>query len=422
MRWGAAGGGLIDSRAHQRELRDEATRLLGFFAEPSGAARFGWRRVDGSVDRSRALELYGTARLTHCFSAASMAVGSAASAWARDGVDLLLDTFADEQFPGFVDRVDLDGRPVSERKAAYAHAFVVLAGSSAVVASVPRADELFERGIAAIDRLFWDRDADAVVDDVSASGDEVSPYRGQNANMHLAEAYIGAFEATGEAEWLRRARRIAERFVQEAAPPRSWRVPEHYTEDWAVDDEYGRDNPRDPFRPFGALPGHGLEWARLMLHLGALDPSFDGALHSAQRLFSRAVADGWDAPRGGIVYTVGASGEPIIGDRMHWVIAEALGAAAWLARATGDPQYASWYDRFWRYAQRFVVDASGGSWWHELDERNRPAFRTWPGKPDLYHAFQAVHQARLTRPSGIAIAIRDQLTMPLDGDGPGSLV
>lgn len=422
MRWGDVGGALLDSPAHHRELRDEAERLVRFFASPPGPERFAWRRADGSIDRARPLELYSVARLTHCFSVASLAGVEGAGSWAQDGVNLLLERFADPHHPGFSDRLHLDGRRASDRKAAYAHAFVVLAGSSAIVASVPRARELFDQATTAIDRLFWDEDAGAVIDDVSVDGGEVAPYRGQNANMHLAEAYLAAFEATGVREWLERARRIAERFIVTVASRRSWRVPEHYTEHWAVDEAYGRDNPRDQFRPFGSLPGHGLEWARLVLYLDSVDPRRgDDALSSAKQLFSRAVEDGWDARRGGFVYTVGDDGRPIIDDRMHWVIAEALGAAAWLARVTGEREYAEWYARFWRYAERAVIDTTDGSWWHELDERNRPAFRTWPGKPDLYHALQAVYQARLTRPCGIATAEKDRLTMPHER-GPGSVV
>jgi mannose/cellobiose epimerase-like protein (N-acyl-D-glucosamine 2-epimerase family) len=36
------------------------------------------------------------------------------------------------------------------------------------------------------------------------------------------------------------------------------------------------------------------------------------------------------------------------------------------------------------------VDTRGGSWWHELTPDLNPAASTWSGKPDLYHAYQAV--------------------------------
>ena len=37
-----------------------------------------------------------------------------------------------------------------------------------------------------------------------------------------------------------------------------------------------------------------------------------------------------------------------------------------------------------------LVDRDLGSWHHELDEHNRPAATTWQGKPDVYHAYQAL--------------------------------
>ncbi len=52
----------------------------------------------------------------------------------------------------------------------------------------------------------------------------------------------------------------------------------------------------------------------------------------------RAVADGWDEERTGFVYTT-AGGAAVVADRFHWVLTEAIGAAAYLYRATGDRSY-----------------------------------------------------------------------------------
>ena len=56
------------------------------------------------------------------------------------------------------------------------------------------------------------------------------PYRGQNANMHLAEAYLAAHEATGDKQLLERAARIARRIAGRAADATegAWRLPEHF--------------------------------------------------------------------------------------------------------------------------------------------------------------------------------------------------
>ena len=50
------------------------------------------------------------------------------------------------------------------------------------------------------------------VDEIGADGwEDVSPYRGQNANMHMTEAMLCAFEATADAKYLDRARSLAHR-------------------------------------------------------------------------------------------------------------------------------------------------------------------------------------------------------------------
>ena len=42
-----------------------------------------------------------------------------------------------------------------------------------------------------------------------------------------------------------------------------------------------------------------------------------------------------------------------------------------------------------------IIDRDLGSWRHELDERNRPSHVIWRGKPDVYHAYQALLLARM---------------------------
>lgn len=408
MRWRNDPSWLIDEPEHQRMLSREADRLRSFFAQPPGRQRFGWRRFDGSVDPERPLHLYGAARLVHCFGVARMRGDEQVGGWAADGVELLLSEFVHPS-GGFFDAVTPDGMPASEPRSAYGHAFALLAGVTAVQADVPRGAELLARARAAIDDLFWDAGVGAAVDGVDPNGHPVSDYRGQNANMHLTEAFLASYELTGEPEFLRRARGLAERFVLRSAASREWRVPEHYTSEWQVDEEYGRDQPLDQFRPFGVMPGHGLEWSRLVLGIAAHDPSFDRADEAASGLFARAVQDGWDTEKGGLSYTTDFRGEVVGSARMHWVIAEALAAAVWLARTTGDAQYVQWYRRFWDWTDRHVIDRVGGSWWHELDADNLPASATWPGKPDLYHAYQAVLGSRLRRPIGFAAAARHDL-------------
>ena len=129
-------------------------------------------------------------------------------------------------------------------------------------------------------------------------------------------------------------------------------------------------------------------------------------LDGARGLFARAVADGWTGD-GGFVYTTDLDGRPVVTDRLHWVVTEAIGAAATLHAATGDDEYERWYRRCWDFAAERLIDRDGGSWHHELDDSLQPSERTWSGKPDVYHAFQATLIPRLPPSPSLAGALRD---------------
>jgi mannose/cellobiose epimerase-like protein (N-acyl-D-glucosamine 2-epimerase family) len=94
----------------------------------------------------------------------------------------------------------------------------------------------------------------------------------------------------------------------------------------------------------------------------------------------------------GFVYTIDWDDRPVVRSRMHWVLAEAIGAAITLHRRTGDAVYLDWYQVFWAYARRCLIDQTG--WRHELDAQNLPADTVWHGRPDVYHAYQAVLLSR----------------------------
>ena len=52
-----------------------------------------------------------------------------------------------------------------------------------------------------------------------------------------------------------------------------------------------------------------------------------------------------------------------------------------------------------------LIDAERGSWHHQLDRHNRPIATVWPGKPDLYHAFQATLTPQLPLAPSMATAL-----------------
>ncbi|MCR5715366.1 MAG: AGE family epimerase/isomerase, partial [Lachnospiraceae bacterium] len=75
---------------------------------------------------------------------------------------------------------------------------------------------------------------------------------------------------------------------------------------------------------------------------------------------------------------------------MHWTLMEAINTSAVLYRVTGKDAYAARYAEFMAYMEEVVHDPVHGSFYHQLDEHNQIKGTVWPGKSDLYHAFQAM--------------------------------
>ena len=389
-------------------LDAECRRLLGFgrrIVHPAGGAA--WLDDTGAPDLDRPVHTWITSRTVHVYALGALLGVEGCTPIATAALDGLRTTLHDADHGGWFSAVDAAAVPVATDKSCYDHAFVMLAGSTAVVAGLPGADDLLAEATRVFEEHFWDEAPGLVVDEWDRAWTAPAPYRGLNAAMHSVEAMLAVGDVTGEAVWHRRAARIAE-LVVGLATAYDGRLPEHFGPDWSVDLELNRDRPDDPFKPFGATVGHGLEWSRLLLHVEAAlgDAAPAGLLDTSRLLFERAVADGWHvdgAP--GFVYTTDWDGVPVVRQRMHWVVAEAIAASAALHRRTGEPGYAQQYATWWGYAVEHLRDLERGSWHHELDPANRPQASVWPGKPDLYHAVQATLLPRLPLAPGLARAV-----------------
>ncbi len=419
----------LTSAAHHRWLESETDRLLDF-GRGSLVPRAGFGRLDerGRLEdqgaRTRS-ELWLTCRMTYVYALGAL-LGRPGCAplvdhglAALDGTDGRDGPLHDAEHGGWYSAVEVpDGEgqvgpvgPEQERKGAYPHAFVVLAAAAATTAGRPGARELLDRALAVSLERFWDEDEGMVVESWDRAFTRSEDYRGVNAAMHTVEAYLAAADVTGDAAWLDRALRMVERVVHGFAREGSWRIPEHFDVTWRPLLDYNREQPAHPFRPYGATVGHWLEWARLTLHARAAvqaagRPVPGWMLDDAVGLFEAAVAEGWSvdgAP--GFVYTVDWSGRPVVRERMHWVLCEALGAASALFTVTGEERFDDWYRTWWDHADEHMIDRAGGSWWHELGPDNTVSRTVWAGKVDLYHAVQATLIPRLPLAPTLAPAL-----------------
>ena len=411
--------GTPENRAFLAESAESLLRFGHRFPSPEGGSYY--LGDDGTPWKDRSRETWITARMCHVYSLGVFLGHPGSEELADAALKGLRGELHDAENGGWYSGRTAEGG-ILPGKQCYAHAFVILAASSALLAGRPGAKELLDEAVALYDNRFWNEEEGLACDTWNTEFTELDGYRGLNANMHTVEAFLAASDVTGDPKYRVRAGRIIDR-VLEWAKGNDWRIPEHYNSDWQADLMCNIDKPDDPFKPFGATPGHGIEWARLITQWalstfggqcaagenrqGVGAPAGDCPLEKAARyraqnaaekyldaaehLFGRAIGDAWNADGApGIVYTTDWEGKPVVHDRMHWTLAEAINTSAVLYHVTGNESYAALYEEFMRYLDTKVMDHVNGSWFHQLDRENRLLNTVWPGKSDLYHALQAM--------------------------------
>lgn len=368
---------------HRSWLLDQASALFDFFEPESIDPAGGFFTLDerGRPRADETRELHTATRLVHCFSVARLLGRPGAERFIDHGMAWIWNAHRDAASGGYRWGATEGG---DTSKQAYGHAFVLLAASSAKVAGHPDADRLLADVSEVIRTRFWEERHGAIAEEFAADWSPISDYRGQNSNMHMTEALMAAFEATGEDQYLAMAESIATRVVAMTAAESGWRVIEHFDADWKPDPDYANG---DVFRPFGTTPGHSLEWTRLLLQLWQLgEERLDWLPDAAEALFLRATTDAWD-PRGGFIYTIDWDGGVRLGNRLWWPAAEGVGATAFLNTLRPSADYEVWYRKIWDFIATEIIDRENGGWFTQpRDDGTEPLFS---GKPDLYHALQA---------------------------------
>ncbi len=384
----------IDTKENREFLKDLREELFVFghgFPSPEGGSYY--LGDDGTPWKERNRETWITSRMAHVYSIGVMLSHKGSRELVAAAVKGLAGELHDTANGGWYAGLTANGEVLPDKQC-YAHAFVILAASSAYLAGCETAEPLLREALALYDERFWDETEGLSRDTWNTEFTVLDDYRGLNANMHTVEAFLAVADVSGDEKYRTRAGRIIEH-VLVWARGNDWRIPEHFTKNWTPDLDCNKEKPDDPFKPYGATPGHGIEWARLITQwaMSVYKDNPEAAseyVEAAERLYNRAVEDAWNrdgAP--GLVYTTDWEGMPVVHDRMHWTLAEAINTSAVLYRVTGKEKYAADYGAFMCYLDETVHDKKNGSWFHQMDRENRVIGTVWPGKSDLYHALQA---------------------------------
>jgi mannose/cellobiose epimerase-like protein (N-acyl-D-glucosamine 2-epimerase family) len=382
-------------------LRDHIAHTMAFYhpraIDPAGGF-FHYYKDDGTIyDRSHR-HLVSSTRFVFNYAMAAREFEDKRAEYldaARHGLRYLREVHRDANTGGYAWTIR-DGKPEDRTYHAYGVAFVLLAYSTALKAGIdevrPWMDETWEL----LEKRYWDADAGLYRDEADEHW-HFSNYRGQNANMHMCEAMLAAYQASDEPRYLERALTLADNMTRRQAAKAEGLVWEHYDVDWNIDWKYNLDNPKHLFRPWGFQPGHQTEWAKLLLILEPLllerNREEKWLVPTAQHLFDTALDRAWDKEYGGIAYGFAPDGQVCDDDKYFWVQAESLAAAALLHARTGEARYDEWYQKLWAYSWEHFVDHKYGAWYRILtrDNRKYDDEKSPAGKVD-YHTMGACYE------------------------------
>ena len=179
-------------------------------------------RDDGTVFDRWTKHLVGTCRFIYIYSLAALVWNQAEHREAAvHGLRFLQERHRQPD-GGFA--WELKGLEVADgTRQCYGHAFVLLAAAGATKAGLQGASSLIDEVFNLLENRFWEAEARLYVDEIDADDwNSIAPYRGQNANMHMCEAMLAAFEATGQDRFLARSHLLAKRICLDLADRARW--------------------------------------------------------------------------------------------------------------------------------------------------------------------------------------------------------
>ena len=251
--------------------------------------------------------------------------------------------FADGGQGGFIYSIDAQGRPLDTTKDLYTHAFVVFAcaayfkrsGSTQARALLDGTTRLIEERFATADGLYH-----------AALAQDLRPLGGppqQNPIMHLTEAYLAAFEVTGERRYADRLAGIAAAVLATFVDPATGCIAEL---PMCTDRAGNR-----------VEPGHQFEWFSLLASAPALFEG-SGLAQALARAFGFALQHGVDISTMGVAAALHLDGSPRDPIQRIWAQTEFARALAVRGDSVALAHLQAWLNA---YPARFCTRAAGMS-------------------------------------------------------------
>lgn len=285
---------------------------------------------------------------------------------------------------GWAQSVTVQGAPNDTAADTYDQAFVLLAAAWYLrVTKSQGAQEIIVRTLAFLDARLACVAHDGYFEGLADTGELLAGHpRRQNPHMHLMEAMLALYQATGDQSYLTRSRHLYELFRIRFFDSETGTLGEYFSADWKI----------LPGKQGQCVePGHHFEWVWL-LHAYAGLTQDDTARNHATALFEFAGRHGVH-PVSRLVYDeLNRGGAIIRGSHRLWPQTEAL--KAFIATAEHGPDAGARDAARQRIAS--AVDAifehyilpDRGIWNDQLDPKRQPVSSFVPAT-SLYHLFLA---------------------------------
>ncbi len=284
--------------------------------------------------------------------------------------------------PGWVFSIAASGEIHDARRDTYSHAFALLGLAWAYrLEPSPQFKKIADETFTVLDTLLAAKSFGGFID----GAPRLDSLRRQNPHMHLLEASLAWFEATGEAKYLARASEIFGLFTTRLFDPASGALGEYFDETW---------NPAAGAAGTICEPGHHFEWVWLLLKFSRLSGR-DVSLYT-EALFDHALKFG-RASNGLLHDEVCKSGIIIKNSQRCWPLTEAVKAVVARFEAGGTPSERGGHEELIADFLGCLMDnylgrPFAGGWVDHLNANGTPRVDFVPSST-LYHAHLAIAEA-----------------------------
>ena len=330
--------------------------------------------IEGGADYQAPRRVRVQARQIYCFAkAAQIGWYPEGREIAIKGLDYLLaKAKSPDGRPGFVHLLDPDGSTMNATRDSYDHAFVLLALSTVYrLSHDAQVREEIESLLNFLDADLRSRHGGFI------EGIPATLPRRQNPQMHLFEAMIATFDATGDPVYQSRAGELFGLFIANLYDAQRQVLGEYFEDDWSK------------IEPVCVEPGHQAEWVWLLKGFERITGCPTGR-HRAELLASALRFR--DDVTGCLFDEGNVDGSIRKVTRRCWPQTEI--AKAWIAQAEAGEQGAADEARnaLVRLYRHYLRHPVLGGWYDQFDRDNRSLVESIPAS-SFYHVLCAVTEA-----------------------------